>query len=161
MASSFLDSIFTEKQKKEFKEDLETDFAYEWTAFNGGKHRFRINAFHQSRSVSSCFRYLRSEINTIESLGLPDLLRELSERNSGIILVCGVTGSGKSTTIAAMLDHINANLSKHIISIEDPVEYTFEKKRSWIEQREVGTDTVSFQRAMKSALRQNPNVLFL
>ncbi|MCD5382964.1 PilT/PilU family type 4a pilus ATPase [Candidatus Gracilibacteria bacterium] len=161
IVKEFLFSIFTEKNKKEFEEELETDFAYEWEREDGEHFRFRVNAFHQAKNPSATFRYLRSDIKSLESLGVPAILKDLSERNSGIVLLCGVTGSGKSTTIAAMIDNINENFSKHIISIEDPVEYTFEKKKSWIEQREVGTDTISFQKAMKSALRQNPNVLFL
>jgi len=157
----FLFSIFTEKNKKDFEEDLETDFAYEWKREDWESFRFRVNAFHQAKNPSATFRYLRSDIKSLEALWVPPVLKELSERNSWIVLVCWVTWSWKSTTIAAMIDNINSNFSKHIISIEDPVEYTFEKKKSWIEQREVWTDTVSFQRAMKSALRQNPNVLFL
>lgn len=157
----FLFSIFSEKNKKNFEEDLETDFAYEWERNDWEKFRFRVNAFHQAKNPSATFRYLRSDIKSLESLWVPAVLKELSERNSWIVLVCWVTWSWKSTTIAAMIDNINTNFSKHIISIEDPIEYTFEKKRSRIEQREVWTDTKSFQKAMKSALRQNPNVLFL
>lgn len=158
---AFLDLIFTPKQKSAFESELEIDFAYEWEAWDGQKHRFRINAFHQSKKVSACLRYLPPTNKSIDELWLPPLIKELASLNSGIILVCWVTWSWKSTTIAAMIDYINATKSKHIISIEDPVEYTFDKKMSWIEQREVWTDTVSFSRAMKSALRQNPNVLFL
>ena len=159
--NDFLYSIFEEKQKAEFIEDLEIDFAYSWSDFDWSDRRFRVNAFHQSKKPSATLRYLVNENNTIDSLNLPEILKTLSERNSWIVLVCWITWSWKSTTIAAMIDHINANSSKHIISIEDPVEYTFEKKKSWIEQREVWTDTRTFKRAMKSALRQNPNVLFL
>lgn len=159
--TEFLNSIFSKEQKVEFEEKLELDFAYEWIDLNNKKYRFRVNAFHQSKKVSACLRYLRNDNNTIDSLWLPQVVKRLSERNSWIVLVCWVTGSWKSTTIAAMLDYINENFAKHIISIEDPIEYTFEKKQSWIEQREVWTDTKSFQKAMKSALRQNPNVLFL
>lgn len=157
----FLDWIFTEKQKKSFKEDLEIDLSYEWIANNWEHYRFRINAFHQSKQPSATIRYLRNDIKTLDDLGLPPIVKELSERTSWIVLVCGVTGSWKSTTVAAMVNNINNNFSKHIISIEDPIEYTFEKGKSWIEQREVWTDTTSFSRAMKSALRQNPNILFL
>ena len=159
--NQFLDSIFEEKQKTEFVENLELDFAYSWNDLDWSQKRFRVNAFHQSKTPSATLRYLVNENNTIESLGLPEILKTLAERNSWIVLVCWITWSWKSTTIAAMIDHINANSAKHIISIEDPIEYTFEKKNSWIEQREVWTDTVTFKRAMKSALRQNPNVLFL
>lgn len=161
LVEEFLFSVFTEKNKKDFEEDLETDFAYEWKREDWESFRFRVNAFHQAKNPSATFRYLRSDIKSLEALWVPAVLKELSERNSWIVLVCWVTWSWKSTTIAAMIDNINSNFSKHIISIEDPVEYTFEKKKSWIEQREVWTDTISFQRAMKSALRQNPNVLFL
>ena len=144
------------EDKEIFDNDLEVDFAYAWQGY-----RFRINAFHQMGKPSLTIRYLRNDINSMESLGLPAIIKDLSELNSGIILVCGVTGSGKSTTLAAMVDNINENFSKHIITIEDPVEYTYDKKQSLIEQREVGTDTKSFASAMKSALRQNPNVLLL
>lgn len=161
MVEEFLFSVFTEKNKKDFEEDLETDFAYQWDRSDWEKFRFRVNAFHEAKNPSATFRYLRSDIKSLESLWVPPVLKELSERNSWIVLVCWVTWSWKSTTIAAMIDNINSNFSKHIISIEDPVEYTFDKKKSWIEQREVWTDTLSFQKAMKSALRQNPNVLFL
>lgn len=161
MVEEFLFWVFTEKNKKDFEEDLETDFAYEWVREDWEKFRFRVNAFHEAKNPSATFRYLRSDIKSLDSLWVPPVLKELSERNSWIILVCWVTWSWKSTTIAAMIDNINSNFSKHIISIEDPVEYTFDKKKSWIEQREVWTDTLSFQKAMKSALRQNPNVLFL
>ena len=161
IVEEFLFSIFTEKNKKNFEEDLETDFAYERVRWDWERFRFRVNAFHQAKNPSATFRYLRSDIKSLGALWVPPILKDLSERSSWIVLVCWVTWSWKSTTIAAMIDNINTNFSKHIISIEDPVEYTFEKKKSWIEQREVWTDTKSFQRAMKSALRQNPNVLFL
>ena len=161
IVEEFLMSIFTEKNKKNFEEELETDFAYEWKRWDWERFRFRVNAFHEAKNPSATFRYLRSDIKSLESLWVPPILKDLSERNSWIVLLCWVTWSWKSTTIAAMIDNINTNFSKHIISIEDPVEYTFEKKKSWIEQREVWTDTKSFQKAMKSALRQNPNVLFL
>jgi len=161
IVEEFLFLVFTEKNKKDFEENLETDFAYQWDREDWEKFRFRVNAFHEAKNPSATFRYLRSDIKSLEALWVPPVLKELSERNSWIILVCWVTWSWKSTTIAAMIDNINSNFSKHIISIEDPVEYTFDKKKSWIEQREVWTDTLSFQRAMKSALRQNPNVLFL
>jgi len=160
--SDFLDSIFTEKQKTRFKEELEIDFAYEWVdEFSWEHFRFRVNAFHQGKNPSATLRYLRADIKSLDDLWVPPILKELAERNSWIVLLCWVTWSWKSTTIAWMVDHINSNFSKHIISIEDPVEYTFDKKKSWIEQREVWTDTISFGHAMKSALRQNPNVLFL
>lgn len=149
-------AMMNKVQIETFTNDLEVDFAFAWQG-----HRFRVNAFHQMNKPSLTIRYLRNDINSLAKLGLPPVIAKLAELNSGIILLCGVTGSGKSTTLAAMVDHINEGFSKHIITIEDPVEYTYEKKKSIIEQREVGTDTKTFASAMKSALRQNPNVLLL
>lgn len=154
--TAFIHSIMDEEQKKEFAENLEIDFAY-----SHGKARFRVNAFHQMGHPSCVLRYLRSDIPSLDTLGLPEICKWLAERPSGIILLAGPTGSGKSTTLSAMVDHINENYSKHIITIEDPVEYLHPIKQSIVEQREVGEDTTSFARAMKSALRQNPNVLVL
>ncbi len=154
--SNLIKEITTEKQFEKYKKEMEMDFAYEWNGY-----RFRINIFHQQKHPSLTIRYLRNDISSIEQLGLPSIITELARKNSGIILVCWVTGSGKSTTLSAMVDYINENFAKHIITIEDPVEYTYTKKKSIIEQREVSTDTESFASAMKSALRQNPNVLLL
>lgn len=156
-----LNVVLSDEQKKVFESEKEIDFAYEWVDENWVHSRFRINAFHQWKKPSATIRYLRNDIKTIDDIWLPGIIRKLSERNSWIVLICWVTGSWKSTTAATMINHINNNFSKHIISIEDPVEYTFDRKKSWIEQREVWTDTHSFAKAMKSALRQNPNVLFL
>lgn len=153
---TFINAMTSDKQKKKYEEDLELDFSY-----SHGKARFRVNIFHQMKHPSLCMRYLRSDIPSIKSLGLPAIAQWLAERPSGIVLMAGPTGSGKSTTLSAMLDHINTNFSKHIITIEDPVEYLHPIKKSIVEQREVETDCVSFSRAMKSALRQNPNVLLL
>lgn len=152
----FINAITDEKQKDIYKEKLEHDFSY-----SHGKARFRVNIFHQMRHPSCCLRYLRSEIPSIDSLGLPPIVKWLAERPSGIVLLAGPTGCGKSTTLSAMIDHINTNFSKHIITIEDPVEYLHPIKNCIVEQREVDTDCISFARAMKSALRQNPNVLQL
>ncbi len=152
----FVDSLMDETQKNTYDTEKELDFSYSY-----GKARFRVNVFHQMKNPSCCLRYLRSDIPTIDSLGLPDICKTLSERHSGIILLAGPTGSGKSTTLCAMVNHINSNYTKHIITIEDPVEYIHPLKKSIVEQREVGTDCKTFAKAMKSALRQNPNVLIL
>lgn len=154
----FANTLMTDEQKEEYLNELELDFAYTHQKTSG---RFRVNVFRQMNFPSVALRYLRSDIPSLDSLGLPPVFKWLAERPSGIILLAGPTGSGKSTTLSAMVDYINTNFIKHIITIEDPVEYLHPLKKSIVEQREVGTDTHSFARAMKSALRQNPNVLVL
>ena len=123
--------------------------------------RFRVNFHRQRNSISVALRHVKNKVMTFEELDLPSTLRTISERQRGIIFVTGTTGSGKSTTLAAMLEHINANYAKHIITIEDPIEYEFEDKRSFFEQREVGIDTESFPSALKHALRQDPDIIMV
>jgi len=141
----------------EFAEEREVDFAY---AIDGAG-RFRVNAFHQRGSVSIVARSIPFKISTIDELRLPPVIRELAEEERGIILVTGTTGSGKSTTLAAMIDHMNATMSKHIVTIEDPIEFLHRDKTSIINQREVGQDTGSFKRALRRVLRQDPDVILI
>lgn len=123
--------------------------------------RFRVNIFYQKGHLSIVMRYIRSEIRKLDDLGLPDMVRDLLGNDNGLILVVGPTGSGKSTSLAAMIDYINENQAKHIITIEDPVEYVYENKQSLIQQREIGLDAVDFPSALRSALREAPDVILL
>lgn len=130
-------------------------------AFAQAENRFRVNAFFQRGHLSIVMRYVRNEIKGIDELGLPEITKDLLGNENGLILLVGPTGSGKSTSLAAMLQHLNENFEKHIITIEDPVEYVYDNKKSVIEQREVGTDAVSFPAALRSALREAPDVILL
>jgi twitching motility protein PilT len=150
--------MLTDEDKlREFQEDREVDFAY---AIDG-TGRFRVNAFHQRGAVSIVCRAIPFTIRTVEELALPSVINDLAEEERGIILVTGTTGSGKSTTLAAMIDHMNVNGSKHIVTIEDPIEFLHRDKRSIINQREVGQDTHSFKRALRRVLRQDPDVILI
>ena len=142
---------------QEFKESGEADFSYSIT----GLSRFRVNTFKQRGSISIVCRAIPYKIRSVEELGLPPVVTKLAEEQRGIILVTGTTGSGKSTTLAAMIDHINRSRPHHIITLEDPIEYLHEDKHSIINQREVGSDTESFARAMKRVLRQDPDVILI
>ncbi|HET7574162.1 MAG TPA: PilT/PilU family type 4a pilus ATPase, partial [Solirubrobacterales bacterium] len=141
----------------EFEESGEADFSYSIP----GLSRFRVNAFKQRGSVSIVCRAIPFEIRSVEDLGLPPVVTKLSEEQRGIILVTGTTGSGKSTTLAAMIDHINRTRTDHIVTLEDPIEYLHEDKSSIVNQREVGSDTESFARAMRRVLRQDPDVILI
>jgi twitching motility protein PilT len=141
----------------EFTEDHEVDFSFEIT----GVARFRINAFRQRGVISLACRAIPHKISTIDELTLPPVVRELAEEERGIVLLTGTTGSGKSTTLAAMIDHMNETFSKHIVTIEDPIEFVHRDKRSVINQREVGMDTASFKRALRRVLRQDPDVILV
>ena len=137
-----------ETKLEEFAHDHEVDFSFEIH----GVARFRINAFQQRGLISMVCRAIPHRISTIEELSLPDVVRELAEEERGIVLLTGTTGSGKSTTLAAMIDHMNYTSSKHIVTIEDPIEFVHSDKRSAINQREVGMDTASFKRALRLSL---------
>jgi len=151
-------SMLSDKDKlQEFADEREVDFAY---AIDG-TGRFRVNAFHQRGAVSLVCRAIPFNIRTVEELALPPVIRELAEEERGIILVTGTTGSGKSTTLAAMIDHMNEMHSRHIVTIEDPIEFLHRDKRSIINQREVGQDTHSFKRALRRVLRQDPDVILI
>ncbi len=143
--------------RNEFDEEGEADFSYSIPSVS----RFRVNAFRQRGSISIVCRAIPYQVRTIEELGLPPAIRALAEERRGIILLTGTTGSGKSTTLAAMIDHINQRRAEHIITLEDPIEYLHSDKRSIINQREVGSDTKSFARAMRRVLRQDPDVILI
>jgi twitching motility protein PilT len=142
---------------QEFNEEGEVDFAYSIP----GLARFRCNAFRQRGSVSVVVRAIPVSIKSISELALPPVIRELAEEERGIVLLTGTTGSGKSTTLAAMIDHINATRRRHIVTVEDPLEFLHEDKKSIINQREVGMDTGSFKRALRRVLRQDPDVILI
>ena len=153
-----LAAILTDEDKRrEFEDEHEVDFAY---AIDGIA-RFRVNAFRQRGSISLVCRAIPFGIRSLEELALPPAIRELSEEHRGIILVTGTTGSGKSTTLAAMIDHINASFSRHVVTVEDPIEFLHSDKRSVVNQREVGLDTTSFKRALRRVLRQDPDVILI
>jgi twitching motility protein PilT len=141
----------------EFREANEVDFSY---AIDG-LARFRANAFRQRGSISIVIRAIPFTIRSFDELGLPPVMRTLAEEERGIVLLTGTTGSGKSTTLAAMIDHINSNQARHIVTIEDPIEFLHRDKRSLINQREVGMDTASFKQALRRVLRQDPDVILI
>jgi twitching motility protein PilT len=143
--------------REEFDRDGEADFSYEIE----GLSRFRVNAFRQRGHVSIAMRVIPYQVRTIDDLGLPEVVRTLAEQPRGIILLTGTTGSGKSTTLAAMIEHINSTRARHILTLEDPIEYLHRDKLSIIQQREVGHDTQSFGRAMRRVLRQDPDVILI
>ena len=142
---------------REFADEGEVDFSYAIP----GLARFRVNAFRQRGSASLVVRAIPVKISTIDELNLPPVVRELAEEERGIVLLTGTTGSGKSTTLAAMIDHINTTQSRHIVTIEDPIEFLHQDKNSLINQREVGQDTASFKRALRRVLRQDPDVILV
>lgn len=149
--------ILTPEQRTEFNEELELDFATQ----AGGLGRFRVNLFHQRGRPSMVLRYVRNAIPTLDELGLPETLKDLILEKRGMILMVGATGSGKSTTLAAMINHRNENASGHILTIEDPIEFVHPNKRAIINQRELGQDTKSYERALHSALREAPDVILI
>jgi twitching motility protein PilT len=140
-----------------FVKERELDFAY--TA--QGMGRFRVNAFMQRQNIGMVLRVIASEVKGIDDLGLPVVLKEIAAAHRGLVLVTGATGSGKSTTLAAMVNEVNVSRAAHIVTVEDPIEYVFRDKRSIINQREVGDDTQSFARALRSALRQDPDCILV
>ena len=153
-----LEHILTDGELlQEFATVGEADFSYEIP----GLSRFRVNAFRQRGHVSIALRVIPFQVRTIDDLGLPEVIRTLATEKRGIVLLTGTTGSGKSTTLAAMIDHINSRWARHIITLEDPIEYLQRDKLSIINQREVGQDTESFGRAMRRVLRQDPDVIFV
>ena len=143
--------------KKRLEEDREVDFSY----FVPEVGRFRTNLFQQRGQWALAMRHVKSHVASFEELGLLEQVKTIAEETRGIILVAGSTGTGKSTTLAAMIEHINANFKKHIITLEDPIEFVFEDNQSVIEQREVGLDTSSFHHALKHVLRQDPDIIML
>ncbi|MGN6189441.1 MAG: type IV pilus twitching motility protein PilT [Conexibacter sp.] len=147
----------TEEHRAEFASDGEVDFAYGIS----GLGRFRVNAFRQRGTISLVMRSIPTKIKTVDELGLPPVVSDLAEEKRGIILLTGTTGSGKSTTLAAIIDHINRTRNEHIVTIEDPIEFLHQDKGSIINQREVGSDTASFGRALRRVLRQDPDVILI
>jgi len=152
-----IQSIMTDLQKKTYKEKMELDFAIQV----GETMRFRVNAFRTVNGPAAVFREIPTEIKTLDALHAPEVIRNLSNATKGLILVVGPTGSGKSTTLAALIDYINTNHSHHILTIEDPVEFIHKSKKSLVNQREVGNSTASFAAALKSALREDPDVILV
>jgi twitching motility protein PilU len=147
--------LMDEEQLAEFTRELELDFAIS----EAGLGRFRVNVFHQRGNVSMVLRYITAELPTLDELGMPEQMKELVMLRRGLILMVGATGSGKSTTLAAMINHRNEKTSSHIITVEDPIEFLHPNKQSIVNQREVGLDTKSYNRALKSAMRAAPDVL--
>jgi twitching motility protein PilT len=154
---ALIDVIMPERNRVEFKETNDTDFAYEF----GTRARMRCNVFRDIGGVGAVFRQIPSKILTAEQLGLPQSVLNLCELDKGLVVVTGPTGSGKSTTLAAMVDWINANRDDHIITIEDPVEFVHQDKKCLINQREVGTQTKSFKAALRAALREDPDIVLV
>jgi twitching motility protein PilT len=143
--------------KRKVEEEREVDFSY----YLPGVGRFRTNLFQQRGQWALAMRYVKTQVPSFEELGLLPQIRKIAESPRGIVLVAGSTGSGKSTTLAAMIEHINANFKKHIITLEDPIEFVFEDNQSVLEQREVGLDTLSFHHALKHVLRQDPDIIMV
>jgi twitching motility protein PilT len=144
-------------RRREFDAEHEVDFAYAIS----GLARFRVNAFYQRGTISLVMRAIPTKIRTVADLGLPPVVSDLAEEERGIILLTGTTGSGKSTTLAAIIDQINETCAKHVVTIEDPIEFLHHDKRSILNQREVGADTASFKRALRRVLRQDPDVILI
>ncbi|MEK9654748.1 MAG: type IV pilus twitching motility protein PilT [Halieaceae bacterium] len=149
--------IMNDRQRKDFEEFLETDFSFEVPNIA----RFRVNAFNQNRGAGAVFRTIPSEVLTMEALGMGQVFRDISLLPRGLVLVTGPTGSGKSTTLAAMVDFVNDNRYDHILTIEDPIEFVHESKRCLVNQREVHRDTLGFSEALRSALREDPDIILV
>ena len=152
-----LRSMLPDKKMSEFEEAGEVDFSFSIA----GVGRFRGNAFRQRHDVSIVLRHVKGDIPTVEGLGLPQVLKQLVEQKHGLIVVAGATGSGKSTSLAAMIDHRNASFPGHIITLEDPIEFMHPHKKSLVAQREIGTDTNSFDTGMRAAMREAPDVILM
>ena len=149
--------IMNDKQRADFEEFFETDFSFEIPNLA----RFRVNAFNQNRGAGAVFRTIPSKVLTMEDLSMGDVFKRVSDFKRGVVLVTGPTGSGKSTTLAAMIDYINESRKEHILTIEDPIEFVHESKKSLINQREVHRDTLGFEPALRSALREDPDVILV
>jgi len=154
---SLVYDIMNDKQRKEYEETLEADFSFEVP----GLARFRVNAFNQNRGAGAVFRTIPSKVLTLDDLGMGKVFQDLSDKPRGLVLVTGPTGSGKSTTLAAMVDYIKDSRSDHILTIEDPIEFVHESKKCLVNQREVHRDTHSFSNALRSALREDPDIILV
>ena len=157
VAKSLAYSVLTDAQKKTFEETCELDLAFGLA----GVGRFRCNVFNQKGAVGSVFRLIPERIRTLDELGLPPVLAQLADRPRGLVLVTGPTGSGKSTTLAAMVDRVNETRAAHILTIEDPIEYLHAHKRALVNQRELHADTRTFSMALRAALREDPDVVLI
>ncbi|GAA61086.1 twitching motility protein PilT [Pseudoalteromonas sp. BSi20652] len=155
--NSLVYDIMNDNQRKDYEQNLEVDFSFEVPNLA----RFRVNAFNSNRGPAAVFRTIPSEVLTLDDLGAPDIFKTISDTPRGLVLVTGPTGSGKSTTLAAMVDYINQNKHHHILTIEDPIEFVHDNKLSLINQREVHRDTHSFSNALRSALREDPDVILV
>ncbi|WP_303290314.1 type IV pilus twitching motility protein PilT [Marinobacter sp. SS5-14b] len=149
--------IMNDKQRKDYEEFLETDFSFEVP----GVARFRVNAFNQNRGAGAVFRTIPSKVLTMEDLGMGQVFKDVSSVPRGLVLVTGPTGSGKSTTLAAMIDYINDTRYEHVLTIEDPIEFVHESKKCLVNQREVHRDTLGFNEALRSALREDPDIILV
>jgi len=149
--------IMDDKQRKDYEENLECDFSFEVP----NMARFRVNAFMQNRGAGAVFRTIPSEVLTMEQINAPHIFKKISEYPRGLVLVTGPTGSGKSTTLAAMIDHINETRREHILTIEDPIEFVHKNKQCLVNQREVHRDTHGFENALRSALREDPDIILV
>src|ERR1700748_3216101 len=149
--------IMNDTQRKHYEDTLECDFSFEIQ----GLARFRVNAFNQNRGAASVFRSIPSKILTLEQLNCPKIFQDLAMKPRGLVLVTGPTGSGKSTTLAAIIDHLNDNSYVHVLTIEDPIEFVHESKKCLVNQREVGPQTLSFSNALRSALREDPDCILV
>lgn len=157
MVHSLIYDIMNDNQRKNYEEFLETDFSFEIPSLA----RFRVNAFNQQRGAGAVFRTIPSKILSMEDLALPPIFKEISEYPRGIVLVTGPTGSGKSTTLAAMINYINTNRHEHILTVEDPIEFVHQSQKCLINQREVHAHTHGFNEALRSALREDPDVILV
>ncbi len=157
MAAGLIGSLLSEEQQEKLITEKEIDFAFSYE----NKIRFRVNVYFQKGYLSAALRLIPVQIRTIEELGLPSILHQFCQVQQGFFLIVGPAGHGKTTTLAALVDEINHKRMEHIITIEDPIEYTFTQDRALIDQREVGVDTVSFHRALRSVLRQDPDVIMI
>lgn len=154
---SLLNEIMNEQQRSDYTKFLEADFSYELS----GVARFRVNVFQQNRGAAAVCRTIPAKVLTLEELGLGDVFRTIADMSRGLVLVTGPTGSGKSTTLAAMIDYLNSSKQQHILTVEDPIEFVHQSKLSLVNQREVHRDTLGFNQALRSALREDPDIILV